>query len=49
MSINVMIPSVLRPFTQGNKEVSVEGKTIADVIASLEGTVPRNQCAASVW
>ncbi|MBA4502306.1 MoaD/ThiS family protein [Marinobacterium marinum] len=36
MSIKVMIPSVLRPFTNGAKEVSAEGKTIMEVIASLE-------------
>lgn len=40
MSINVMIPSVLRPFTHGNKEVSADGKTVADVIASLEAQYP---------
>ncbi len=40
MSINVMIPSVLRPFTQGSKEVCADGKTIADVIASLEAQYP---------
>lgn len=40
MSIKVMIPSVLRPFTNGAKEVSAEGKTIAEVIVSLEAQHP---------
>ncbi len=40
MSVTVRIPTTMRPLTGGEKQVSVETGTLADVIASLEATHP---------
>jgi len=40
MSVTVRIPTTMRPLTGGEKQVSVETDTLADVIASLEATHP---------
>ncbi len=40
MSATVRIPTVLRPATGGQSTVSVEGGTIAAVLAELTGTYP---------
>ncbi|MDQ6650402.1 MAG: MoaD/ThiS family protein [Actinomycetota bacterium] len=36
MSVSVRVPTILRPLTGGAAEVSVEGATLAEVIAALE-------------
>lgn len=36
MSVEVRIPTILRPLTGGVKTVSAEGATLADVIANLD-------------
>lgn len=40
MSVEVRIPTILRPYTGGEKLVSAEGSTLAEVIASLDGDHP---------
>ena len=40
MSVTVRIPTTLRPLAGGASEVSVEGATVRDVIASLDATHP---------
>ena len=40
MSVAVRIPTTFRPMTGGNTNVSVEGATIAEVIASLDAAHP---------
>lgn len=40
MSVMVRIPTPLRRITGGEDKVSVEGDSLADVIASLEGRFP---------
>ncbi|MFI1970298.1 molybdopterin synthase sulfur carrier subunit [Streptomyces cinnamoneus] len=40
MSVNVRIPTILRTYTSGRAEVTVEGATLAEVIASLEAGHP---------
>ena len=56
MSVTVRVPTILRTYTGGAAEVSVEGGTLAEVVASLEGAYPgigracsttRAGCAAS--
>jgi sulfur-carrier protein len=36
MSVTVSIPTILRPHTGGEKRVSADGATLADVISDLE-------------
>ncbi len=40
MSVTVRIPTTLRPLSGGASEVTVEGSTVHDVIASLDATHP---------
>lgn len=40
MSATVRIPTTLRPLTSGAAEVTVEGITVAEVLASLEAAHP---------
>ena len=40
MSANVRVPTQLRTLTAGVAEVSVEGDTVADVLASLDAAHP---------
>lgn len=40
MSIEVRIPTILRPFTKEQKSVSVEGSTLQEVVADLEKNYP---------
>ena len=36
MSVSVSVPTILRPVTQGEKTVSAEGATLAEVISDLD-------------
>ena len=40
MSIQVRVPTILRPYTGGASEVSAEGATLADVLDDLEANHP---------
>jgi sulfur-carrier protein len=40
MSVTVRIPTILRTYTGGSAEVPAEGATLAEVLASLEGSHP---------
>ncbi|RJK97775.1 MoaD/ThiS family protein [Vallicoccus soli] len=40
MSVSVRIPTILRTYTKGESEVSAEGSTLAEVIASLDASYP---------
>jgi len=40
MSIEVRIPTILRPFTQDQKSVSVDGATLQEVVNDLEKNYP---------
>lgn len=40
MSVSVRIPTILRTYTGGEAEVTAEGATLGDVIASLEKDYP---------
>lgn len=40
MSVSVRVPTILRPYTQGVSEVSVEGSTLSDVLESLDSSYP---------
>ena len=40
MGVAVRIPTTLRTLTGGSKEVSVEGATVAEVIAALDAAHP---------
>ncbi len=40
MSVEVRIPTILRPYTGGEKNVSGEGASLADLIADLESRHP---------
>lgn len=40
MSIEVRIPTILRPFTSGEKLVSAQGATLEEVLNDLEGNYP---------
>jgi molybdopterin synthase sulfur carrier subunit len=40
MSVNVRIPTTLRTLTGGQSEVSVEGSSVAEVLASLDEAHP---------
>jgi MoaD family protein len=36
----VRVPTILRPYTQGASEVSVEGSTLSEVLDSLDSSYP---------
>ena len=40
MSVTVRIPTTLRPLSGGNSTVSVEGTTLAEVLANLDAAHP---------
>ncbi|NEA31656.1 MoaD/ThiS family protein [Streptomyces sp. SID13031] len=40
MSVSVRVPTILRPYTQGVSEVSVEGATLSEVLESLDTSYP---------
>jgi molybdopterin converting factor small subunit len=40
VSATVRIPTILRPYTGGEAEVSADGGTLAEVLDSLEATHP---------
>ena len=40
MSVTVRVPTILRTYTGGAAEVSVEGATLADVVAALDAAHP---------
>ena len=40
MSIEVRIPTILRPFTKDQKVVSTTGSTLSEAIANLEAQYP---------
>jgi sulfur-carrier protein len=40
MSVSVRVPTILRPYTQGVSEVSVEGSTLTEVLDSLDTAYP---------
>ncbi len=40
MSVSVVIPTLLRPLTQGEKRVEAQGDCVARVIDDLEGRYP---------
>lgn len=40
MSVTVRIPTILRSYTAGLAEVSLEGATLRDVLAALEAAYP---------
>ena len=40
MSVSVRVPTILRPYTQGSSEVSVEGSTLSEVLESLDASYP---------
>jgi molybdopterin converting factor small subunit len=40
VSVTVRVPTILRTYTKGAAEVTVEGATLADVVAGLDATYP---------
>lgn len=40
MSVSVRVPTILRPYTQGVSEVSVDGSTLSEVLDSLDASYP---------
>jgi molybdopterin synthase sulfur carrier subunit len=40
MSVSVRIPTILRTYTDGQSEVTADGGTLAEVLASLESRYP---------
>ena len=40
MSVHVRVPTILRTYTGGESEVTVEGSTLSDVLDSLEASYP---------
>ena len=40
MSVSVRVPTILRPYTKGVSEVSVEGATLSEVLESLDTSYP---------
>jgi sulfur-carrier protein len=40
VSVSVRIPTILRAYTKGESEVSVDGSTLAEVVDSLEASYP---------
>ena len=40
MGVSVRVPTILRPYTKGVSEVSVEGATLSEVLESLDSSYP---------
>lgn len=40
MSVSVRVPTILRTYTKGDSEVSVDGSTLSEVLDSLEAAYP---------
>jgi sulfur-carrier protein len=40
VSVSVRVPTILRAYTQGVSEVSVEGSTLSEVLESLDSSYP---------
>jgi MoaD family protein len=40
VSVSVRVPTILRPYTQGASEVSVDGSTLSEVLDSLDTSYP---------
>ena len=40
MSVSVRVPTILRTYTKGESEVSVEGSTLTEVLDSLDASYP---------
>jgi molybdopterin synthase sulfur carrier subunit len=40
MSVSVRIPTILRTYTNGESEVQAEGRTLAEVLDSLDTSYP---------
>jgi len=40
VSVSVRVPTILRPYTKGASEVSVEGATLSEVLESLDTSFP---------
>jgi molybdopterin synthase sulfur carrier subunit len=40
MAVEVRIPTILRPYTSGEKLVTADGATLADVVAHLDQAYP---------
>jgi sulfur-carrier protein len=40
VSVSVRVPTILRTYTKGESEVSVEGSTLTEVIDSLDASYP---------
>jgi molybdopterin synthase sulfur carrier subunit len=40
MAVTVRIPTTMRPLTGGDKQVSVEAGTLADIVSALESAHP---------
>ena len=40
MSVKVRIPTILRTYTKGESEVTVDGGTLAEVVDALESSYP---------
>lgn len=40
MSVTVRVPTILRTYTGGSAEVSVEGATLSEVVGALEAAYP---------
>jgi molybdopterin converting factor small subunit len=40
MSVSVRIPTILRTYTNGESEVKADGRTLAEVLESLDGSYP---------
>jgi molybdopterin synthase sulfur carrier subunit len=40
VSVSVRVPTILRPYTQGVSEVTVEGSTLSEVLESLDSSFP---------
>jgi molybdopterin converting factor small subunit len=40
VSVTVRVPTILRPYTDGSAEVSVEGTTLTEVLQALEAAHP---------
>jgi sulfur-carrier protein len=40
VSVSVRVPTILRTYTKGESEVSVEGSTLTEVLDSLDASYP---------
>jgi molybdopterin converting factor small subunit len=40
MSVHIRVPTILRSYTDGASEVTVEGSTLSEVLDSLEASYP---------